>query len=1031
MYGLWNFFLSRRAFTILTMVSLLSAGIYALIAMPKESTPEVVVPIGVVTTVLPGATASDVERLVTDKLEPAVRNVANIDKVTSSSRSGVSIITAQFVARADIDTAIQDLRNAVEGARGELPSDAEVPTVTKVDFQDQPILIIGVGTDLAPETLTKLGDDLQDSLISVEGVSKAEVSGARARQVSIIVHKEALSRHNIRVEQVMNALRSANASAPAGVITIEGIDYPIQFEGDITDVDAIRSTPIATPTGIVAVSDIATVIDGFEKPTSLSRIKVSDEESQFALTLYVYKSAGGSILQVSKNVKERLEELEHTLLEGSDAVITYDAAEEVKISITELSTSGLQTIALVMLVLLVAIGFKDAIVAALAIPFSFMIAFVGMFVTGNSINFVSLFSLIIAIGILVDSGIVVVEGIHTNRTLGMERYDAARKALRDFGWPLIAGTMTTVAVFVPLFFLSGIIGQFIKSIPFTIVVVLVASIIVALGFVPSIALHLIKHEESSFAKKRERVWAQIGAWYRSRMERLFSTRRLQWLFYGFLAISFIGAFALPITGALKVAMFPPSDYDLFYIEIELPQATTLLETDAVARRVEAIAAETPYLKSLTTTVGATSAFNANGAGSGAKYANITVNLEEERHGLTSLEITDKLRKEFAAFDFGNAKVSVFDAEGGPPSGAPIVVKIWSDNTDRLALATEMVERVLEETPGTRDIASSLANDGTELQIGIDRDKANEYGLSTTDVASTLRAAVSGIEATKVRIDGEDVEVRVMFDLNPDFTGPDDTAIANADALRDIPIATSRGVVPLGSLTTITADRTSAVITHEDGMRIGSVGSYVLEGANVIEVTNAVRERAQKLELPQGVRLSYGGEDEEIQKTFTEMLIALIAGLVLMFAILVLEFDTFTRSLRLLSAIPLSLTGVLWGLWIAGQPLSFTAFLGIIALAGVIINHGILLLDAMNNRRIANPDLSPENLVLDTAESRVRPILLTTVTTVVGMVPLTLVSAMWAPLAFTIAFGLMYGTLLTLVFIPLLSYRRELKRAKSN
>lgn len=1027
MYGLWNFFLSRRAFTILTMVSLLAAGGYALIAMPKESTPEIVVPIGIVTTILPGATAADVERLVTDKIEPAVRNVANIDSVTSSSRQGVSIITAQFIASADIDTAIQDLRNAVEGARRDLPSDAEVPTVTKVDFQDQPILIAGVGTDLAPETLTKLGEDLKDALISVDGVSKVEVSGTYARQISVIVHKNLLAENNIRVEQVLSALRGSNASSPAGTITIDGVDYPIQFQGDITDADAVRTTPITTPSGKITVGDIATIIDGFTKPSSLSRIEVNGSDSQFALTLNIYKSAGGSILDVSNNVKKKLAELDTTLLEGSSAVVTYDAADEVKTSITELSTSGVQTVLLVMLVLFVAIGFKEALVAALAIPFSFMIAFIGMLVTGNTINFISLFALIIAIGILVDSGIVVVEGIHTNREHGMAPYDAARKTLRDFAWPLIAGTMTTVAVFIPLFFLSGIIGQFVKSIPFTIVVVLLASIVVALGFVPSIALHLIKHEESPFAKKRELLWTRISTWYRQVMQRLFRTRALQRVFYIFLAVSFIGALALPVTGALQVVMFPPSDADLFYIEVELPQATTLLETDSVTRHVEAIAAETPYLKSLTTTVGATSAFNSNGAGGGAKYANITVNLMEERHGVTSLHITDILRKKFDAIDFGNAKVSVFDADGGPPSGAPVVVKVWGDDSNNLALATEMVERVLEETPGTRDIASSLANDGTELQIGIDRAKANEYGLSTADIASTLRAAVAGTEATKVRINGDDVEVRVMFDLNPDFTSAADTAVATADALRSIPIATARGVVPLGSLTTITADRTSSSIAHEDGVRIGTASSYITEGANAVEVTNAVRSAAGKLNLPDGVRLTYGGDDEEIKKTFTEMLIALGAGLVLMFGILVLEFDTFRKSLRLLSAIPLSLTGVLWGLFLAGQPLSFTAFLGIIALAGVIINHGILLLDAMNAKAQLNPDLSPEDLVLETAESRVRPILLTTATTVIGMIPLTLVSAMWAPLAFTIAFGLLYGTLLTLVFIPLLSYKRELKR----
>lgn len=1027
MYWLWNFFLTRRAFTILTMAALLVAGGYALLAMPKESNPEVIVPIGVVSTVLPGATAADVERLVTDKLEPAIRNVADIDEVTSSSRQGVSIITAQFIASADIDTSIEDLRNAVEGSRSELPSDAEVPVVTKVDFQDQPILIVGVGTELAPETLTKLGEDLKDNLISVDGVSRVEVSGTYERQISVIVHKELLTTHNVRVEQIISALRSANTSVPAGTITIDGIDYPIQFEGDISDVESVRNTPISTPTGEITVGDIATVIDGFKDASTISRIKVNDGESQFALTLFVYNSAGGNILSVSKKVKERLTELEDTILQGSSAVVTYDSAEEVQNSITDLVTAGLQTVGLVLLVLFIAIGLKDSIVAALAIPFSFMIAFLGMYATGNTINFVSLFALIIAIGILVDSGIVIVEGIHTNREKGMNRYDAARKAIKNFGWPLIAGTMTTVAVFVPLFFLSGIIGEFVKSIPFTVVVVLLASIVVALGFVPSIALHLIKGAESPMAIKRDQIWEQIGHWYRRKMKRLFEKRSLQWAFYGFLAVSFIGAFILPISGALKVVMFPSSDFDLFYIEVELPQATTLLETDAVARQVEQIAGETPFLESLTTTVGETSAFNPNGAGAGTKFANITVNLKEDRNGLTSLEITDALREKYAAIDFGKASVSVFDAEGGPPSGAPIVVKIWSGDTDKLALATEMVERVVEDTTGTRDITSSLSNDGTELQIGIDREKANEYGLSTADVASTLRAAVAGTEATKVRIEGEDVEVRVMFDLNPDFTGPSDVAVATADEIRSIPIATQLGVVPLGSLTTITADRTSAVIRHEDGQRIGNVSSYLMEGANAIEVTNAIREATAELNLPEGVTLTFGGEDEEIQRTFTEMLIALIAGLVLMFTILVLEFDTFRKPLRLLSAIPLSLTGVLWGLWLMGQPLSFTAFLGIIALAGVMINHGILLLDAMNKREVAEPDLPADEMVLLTAQSRVRPIILTTITTVIGMMPLVFVDAFWAPLAFTIAFGLLYGTILTLVFIPLLSYRAKIKR----
>ena len=1031
MFALWNFFLTRRAFTILVIASLVTGGFYALYALPKESTPEIVIPVGIVTTVLPGATAADVERLVTDKLEPSIRNIGDIDEVTSSSRQGVSVITAQFLESADVDAVLNDLRTAVDSAVGELPSDAETPTVTKVDFQNQPVLMVGVSTDLAPETLAALGEALEDDLVGVSGISRVEALGARGREISVIIRSDALARHNVRAEQVIAALRSANASIPAGSLTIDNIDYPVQFEGSITSAQEISQIPLATPSGTVLLSDVATIIDGYEKTSNISRLSQNGSERSYALTLNIYKSSGGNILTATDNAKERLEELKDTLLTGSEVAVVYDAGDEIRRSISELTTSGLQTMVLVALVLFIAIGLRESLIAALAIPLSFVITFLGMLATGNSINFISLFSLVIAIGILVDSAIVMVEGIHTNREAGMEKRAAAQKALQQFSWPLIAGTMTTVAVFVPLFFLSGIIGQFIRSIPFTIVVVLLSSIVVSLGFIPTIALRVIRHEESAFAQKREALWQKVGAWYRARMSWLFAHRRAQLGFFGILAASFIGALALPISGLLPVVMFPPSDVDLGYIDIELPQATTLSETDRAVKLIEAEVAKTPHLKSFLTTIGSGSIFNPNPSGSGSKFASITLNFDPDRpHSVTSEEMVRDLRARIYALNLPSARVSVQSAEGGPPSGAPIVVKVWGSDTGTLALATEQVENLVEQTAGTRDVASSLANDGTELRIAVDRDRAEEYGLSASDVASTLRTAIAGLEATKIRIEGEDVAVRVAFDLNEDFINPEDTAIATADDIARIPVSTPRGTVPLGSLLSITAGRTSAAIAHENGERVSEVSSYVEEGQNAVALTGTIREEAGKLTLPEGVRLTYGGDDEEIQQTFTEMLVALVAGLVLMFGILVLEFDAFRQSLRLLAAVPLSLTGVLIGLFIMGQDLSFTAFLGIIALAGVIINHGILLLDNLNHRKESSPNHAPHELVLESAESRVRAVLLTTTTTVVGMIPLTLVSAMWAPLAFTIAFGLVYGTLLTLVLIPLLSYRYELKQRRT-
>jgi multidrug efflux pump subunit AcrB len=1019
MLPLWNFFLTRRAFTILTMVALLVGGVWAIIKMPKESTPEVVVPIGIVTTILPGATSADVERLVTDKLEPSVRAVADIDKVTSSSRSGVSIITAQFIASADIETAIQDLRNAVEGVKRDLPSDAEAPVVTKVDFQNQPILTIGISSDLHPASLTSLAEDIEDDLLTLEGVTRVEISGVRTREVNVILKREQLATHRLRVEEVVSAIGRANASLPSGTIVLGAIEYPVQFKGDITDARAIAELPIKTSSGEVLLKDIATIIDGFEKESSISRLGTGGEPS-YAMLVNVYKSSGGNILATAERVEKRVEELQKTILLGSEVEIVYSAANDVKKSIEDLAGSGRDTILLIILILFITIGFREALVAALAIPFSFMIAFLGMWATGNSINFISLFALIIAIGILVDSGIVVVEAIHTNRERGMEKMAAAKKAIEQFAWPLIAGTMTTVAVFVPLFFLSGIIGEFVKSIPFTIIVVLLASIVVALGFVPMIALSVLKHEESRFALYREKLWERIALSYRTKMQRLLENKRAHWGVFAFLTVSFVGALLLPITGLLKATMFPPADQDLFFIEIEMPQATTLAQTDALARKVEAVVGAHPSVASYLTTVGAASAFNQSNPGASSKYANITINLEKERAN-TSLEIAADMRASLSSITEG--KVSVMEDTGGPPSGAPIVAKIWSDNTGNLAIATELVEKTLKELPGTRDVVSTLRNDGTELSVSIDREAANEYGLSASDIALTLRAALAGIEATKVRLGGDDAEVRVTLDLNPLFTQPEETIVASADALRAIPLATARGPVPLDQFVRITANRTSSVINHENGMRIGTVSAYTEGDANAVELTATLEKKVAALALPEGVRVTYGGDDEEIKRTFTEMLIALIAGLVLMFAILVLEFNAFRTTLRLLAAIPLSLTGVLLGLFVMGQPLSFTAFLGIIALAGVIINHGILLLDVLNHLRAEKTSLDPASLVLEASASRIRPILLTTITTVVGMIPLTFVSAMWAPLAFTIAFGLIYGTVLTLVFIPLLSYRR--------
>lgn len=1024
---LWNFFLNRQTFTWFLIATLLVVGIFSIFAIPKEASPEVSIPQVFVTIALPGATAGDVEKLIINEVEPTILNINDVDKVTSQATQGLATIVVNFYQNADIDLGVQDVRNALEQSQGKLPKDATSPLVAKLNTSNIPVLIVSVSSDLTPESLTNLGDILENELGKVSGVSDVAVSGVRPREISIIAHSEALRQHNISINQLISALSGANASAPAGHITIDGIDYPVQFKGDITSISDIYNVPLVTPSGKIKLSDVATIIDGFEETSSLSHLSVGAGESSYALTLNIFKSKGGSVMTVANDVKTKLAELQDTVLSGSEVVITYDGADEVYKNISELTFSGMQTMLLVILILFIAIGIREALVAAFSIPLSFTIAFIVMWATGNTINFLSLFSLIIAMGILVDSGIVIVEAIHTNRENGLKKKAAAAAAIKQFAWPLIAGTMTTVAVFFPLFFLSGIMGEYMKSIPFTVISVLLASIFVALGFVPLVTMTVIKHDTSQFALRRENLWRKVSLWYKGKMEWLLLNKKVQRGFFAFLTISFIFAMSLPFSGWLKVIVFPVSDYDSFYIELELATASTLKETEKVTDQLEAIISNYDFVESYTTTIGQSSVFSNTGSVSGSNIANINLNLREDRDQ-TSIELAKQVRADMALVKT-NAKISVNEVAGGPPSGAPVVVKVWSEDDIKLANVTSNIEKIIEGITGTRDVTSSLDNDTTQLSVSIDREKANEYGLTASNIAMILQTAVTGVSATTIRIAGEDIDVRVKLDLNQDFVNPEDTTVTDTTAISSIPVQTSRGIIPLGSLVTITAERSATKISHEDGDRLSTVEAYLEGDITALEVTSLIRAQLKESDLPDGVQVTYGGDNEDINQTFTEMLIALLAGLILIFCILILEFNAFRTSGRLLMAIPLSLTGVLVGLWITGQPLSITAFLGIIALSGVIINHGIILLDAISKRHLREPDIKPFDLILETATSRVRPILLTTATTIIGMIPLLSVSAMWAPLAYTIAFGLFYGTLLTLVFIPLMSYRYEMKKFK--
>ena len=1024
MLWLWNFFLDRKQLSYVLIAILIVAGAYSIVAIPKENTPAIDIPEGIVTTVLPGASSEDMETLVTDKLESQISGINNIDTLTSSSGDGVSEITVQFTSNANTDQSIQDLRDAVSRAIPNLPTDITAPQVTKLNFSNQPILTVSVSGNLLPEQFSAIGQTVSDDLTNVTGVSSADIAGVPVREVDVIVSKESLEQYGLRLVDIISAISASNAASPAGSISMDNVNYNVNFKGGITDPSQIQDIAVGVKNGApIYLRDVATISDGLAPATTYSRISLNGKPSNQAITFTIYKQSGASIQGVSNAVKAEVAQLQKTTLSGLDVFISPSTDQGVQVSeqLGSLTTTGLITVVLVLVVLLLTIGWREALIAALAIPLSFLIAFIGLYFTGNTLNFISLFALIIAVGILVDSGIVVTEAIDVRTKLLGDPMKAAYAALADYAWPLIGGTMATVAVFAPLFFITGIIGKFIAGIPYTLIFVLLASIFVALGIVPLVAV-LFTRKASSGSNRMEHIQEKytliVTNWYTAKLRILLGNRRYQNIFIWTLVALLIAAICLPIFGIVSATFFPQSDQDFVYINIQKPEGTTLTETNLAALEVEEILYADKDISSFQTTVGQSSGLTGAGS-SGSNQANITVNLPKG-HKKTSTQVASDLEQRLSVIT--DASIQVLQANNGPSSGAPIQIQFEGDNLDELISAADNGQQLLSTRPHVTNISASTQNNGSEFDLTIDRAKATALGLNTQVVGQTLRAAINGTKATSITQPNQNIDVIVKLNLNAAYTDPSTTNETTIDSIKNLSIQGPSGTVLLGSILTDSLGESNASISHLNKNRIETVSAYPDAKTTSGQVVAAFQKRIGELHLPADVSVSYGGETESITQSFTQMLLAVVAGIVLMFVILVISFDSIRYTLYLLTIVPLSLIGVLGGLAATGQSLSFTSLLGVIGLGGVIVNHAIILMDSMIKQLRATPDKPITEIVITASASRLRPIILTTVTTVIGMIPLAASNPTWGPFAFTVMFGLGFSIVLTLALVPVLFYR---------
>lgn len=1024
---MWKFFIENSKFSYLLLVALIGLGVYTIIAIPRESSPEVVIPVGIVTTVLPGAPAADVESLITNEIERGLTTLENVSEITSVSREGVSSVTVEFDASADIDASIQDLKDEIDSITPELPTDAEDPIVSEVNFVDQPILTFSVAGDLSDTAFTELANEVEREIEKLSGIARVEKSGVRDREVTVIIDQTALLQFGLSLGEVTTAIRNANLTFPIGQIEDNGVSYNVAFEGDITDSTQIANIGITTRGGQpVYLRDIGTVVDGLAPASTLSRLSVDGAPSQNSISFSVYKQTGGDITAIANSVNTRLDELKgpNELLTGLTIVTILDAGADIEKDLWNLTSSGIQTVLLVVVLLVIAIGWREALLAGSAVPLSFLFGFIGLYYSDNTINFLSLFALILGIGILVDSAIVMVEGI--NRKMKddptIDKRRAALETIEEFQAPLISGTLTTVAMFVGLFIVSGVIGQFIASIPFTLIFLLFASLFVSLAFVPLFAASFLRRRSVTKMEQLQVAYAhQLETWYQKTLAGILGNKQAERLFLWSIRIALVLSLLLPVSGTVKVVFFEQGDVEFVIVEIEHPEGTVKEVTDIDVRRVEEVLYAHPAIESFAVTVGSGSQFG--GGGSGEKFANIFISLRDDRDR-TSTEIVEELR--LAVADIRDVKVTVNQPSDGPPTGAAIIVKFLGDDLDTITALANQAAEIFRTTPTVTNVETSTNSNNTEFVLELDRAKATALGLDPLTISQVARTAVFGTDATSLTTLTDDIDVVVKLNVSntADITS-DTTNEATIDALNRITIPTQSGGVPLSSLVSVSLRESSSVIRHEDAKRVVSVEADVTADGNAREAQAAALARINsELRIPDDVTVSTGGgETDESNQAFVEMLLALVVGVALMVGVLTLQFNSYRYMIYVLSILPYSLIGVMGGLAITQNPLSFPSIMGFIALSGIVVNNSILLIDMMNETRRKNPHLPIRDVVITASSSRLRPILLTSLTTVIGMIPLTYAGDLWAPLAYAVMFGLIFSVLITLVLIPIVYNRR--------
>ena len=1044
-------------------------GAYCYSVLPRESEPDITIPFVFVSTGYKGVSSSDVETSITIPVEKKLKGMEGVKKIQSISAEGLSTISIEFMTDVDIDDALQKVRNKVDEA--ELPNDLENdPSVFEVNFSEMPIVTFSLSGTCGLTCLKSIADDLEDQIEAIPGILDVEVAGGLEREIRVEIFPEKLAYYGIPVGALDRVIRNENQNTSGGVLRLGDGRYQLRVPGEFRTPEEIYGLVIGLHDGQpVYLKDLARVVDGFKEQVSRSRL-----DGHEAVSLAVKKRTGKNIIEITDRIDEMLVELQPSWPRGTKITKTMDKARDIRLMVSDLENNIFSGLTLVVLVLLFVLGLRNALLVGLAIPFSFFLTFVVLYIMGITLNMVVLYSLTLALGMLVDNAIVIVENIYRFMQQGVPRIEAAKRATSEVAFPVICSTITTLAAFSPLIFWPGIMGEFMGYLPITLIITLSSSLFVAMVINPALAAFFMKvkggapekaniEEVIKASEKPVDMSAPILNAYRKLMEGALNHRMVVVGLAFSVLILLFQAWLLVVGIEKPVEFFPDIDPTAMYVNIDMPEGAGLEYGDRVLKQIEmrinGISKEmmddplsdtaSLYAKSLEMKghvkqtgeeFSSTSDFNnvehvyaraMSASGGGSEFSPTTPNhvgvqfIElKDRLGPTA-ETLDEIRTRVE--DIPGGKITIAASEHGPPTGAPINIEIAGDDFRVLGAMARKVREVAEKVPHVHDIRDDYVAGTPSVRVRVDRKKAALFGLSTNDIGYALKTGYAGLNVSTYREADED------FDITVQLSEKNRTV---SDVLRELMIPTPTGsMVPLTTIAHVDYAGGIGSITRINHKRVVTVKASVDETKVPGPVARTEAEELLKeFSVPPGYDIKFTGEFE-FQKEAEEFLSqAFVAALFLIFLILVTQFNSVTQPFIIMTSVILSFGGVFLGLSIIKSPFGIImSGVGVISLAGVVVNNAIVLIDYIN--KLVKRGLPIREAIIAGGATRLRPVLLTAFTTILGLLPMvTGVSydfhswsiswvnestQWWRTMAIVVIFGASTATFLTLVVVPTL------------